>query len=96
MPSVIRLSSSWQISQIIGVGICDEIILDLIKLILIIIILIFVFVDLGFNIEEYIALLTSTLSAMPLQSCQCCRASELTDKASNNSISANKEIKHSL
>jgi hypothetical protein len=66
MPSVIRLSASWQISQVIWMCVRNKVVLELIDLVFIIVIFVFIFIDFGFDIEELVSAFASALSSMTL------------------------------
>jgi len=67
MAPVICIATSRKTKEIIRMGICDEVVLDLVELVFILVVLIFALVDFGFDIEELIAAFSSALSAMTLQ-----------------------------
>jgi len=68
MPSVIGLSASWEVCQVIGMCISNEIVLNLIEFVFIVIILVFILVDFSLDIEELIAAFSSAFSTMSLDS----------------------------
>jgi len=64
--SIVGLTPGGQISKIIGMGVCDEIVFDLVELIFVVLVLIFVLINFGFDIEELVAAFAATFSAMTL------------------------------
>lgn len=66
MPSIIRLSTSWKVRQVIWMRVCNEIVLELIDLIIILVNFVFVFINFGFDIEELVSAFASALSSMAL------------------------------
>jgi len=66
VPPIIGLSTSWQIGQIIWMGVCNEIIFKFINFVFVILILVFIFINFGFYIEELITAFATALSAMTL------------------------------
>jgi len=63
---VIGLPTKREICQIIRMSICNEIVLELIKLLFIIIVFLVILINFGFNIEKLITAFASTFSAMAL------------------------------
>lgn len=81
MSSVVGVGARRQLVEVIGVGVGDEVVLELVELVLVFIGFIFAFVDFGFDIEELVATLAAALSAVALED-QRCQQSGNTDAES--------------